>query len=236
VGPEIYLAFQAASAAIAGIRSCCEMLSEGKAEIKRIKQGIDDAKSIAKDVGGFFGFIKGLFADKEEKQLEKAIEQGKPKKEKYIEHIPTEDEIADEFFGHLTEFMESQTTILEWIEGEKEKLLNVYNPKQNNRKAAANLIRYEARINDMTREFAQILGDAPRRLGSVRLKFEEQYAIVVEAQKKAKERERIRKQQEAWQQEAEYNDRVDLMVALLVTLLLVAELWALWISSFTEAF
>ena len=32
------------SSALKGIRSCCEMLSEGKAEIQRIKKGVEDAK------------------------------------------------------------------------------------------------------------------------------------------------------------------------------------------------
>ena len=46
---EIVLAFQAASAAIEGIRSCCDALNEGRAEIQRIKKtvegGVNDAVS-----------------------------------------------------------------------------------------------------------------------------------------------------------------------------------------------
>ena len=56
------------SSALKGIRSCCEMLSEGKAEIQRIKKGVEDAKAIVKDVSGFFGWVKSLFLPEDNNQ------------------------------------------------------------------------------------------------------------------------------------------------------------------------
>ena len=49
-----FTAIMAMQAAISGIRSCCEMLSEGKAEVQRIKKAVNDAKEIATEIGGFF--------------------------------------------------------------------------------------------------------------------------------------------------------------------------------------
>jgi hypothetical protein len=55
----------AAQAAVAAVRKGCEMLSEGKAEISKLKstveKGIGDAKAIYKEVTGLWGWLKGLF-------------------------------------------------------------------------------------------------------------------------------------------------------------------------------
>jgi len=68
------------SSALKGIRSCCEMLSEGKAEIQRIKKGISDAKEIAKEVSGFWSWIQGLFLPKD-KQPSVVVKVEEPKLE-----------------------------------------------------------------------------------------------------------------------------------------------------------
>lgn len=54
-----------AQGAVAAIRSGCQMLSEGKAEIdkfkKTVEQGVGDAKAIYGQVTGLWGWITGLF-------------------------------------------------------------------------------------------------------------------------------------------------------------------------------
>jgi len=55
----------AAQAAVAAVRKGCEMLSEGKAEISKLKstveKGIGDAKAIYKEVTGLWSWLLGLF-------------------------------------------------------------------------------------------------------------------------------------------------------------------------------
>lgn len=233
MGPEFYLAFQAASAAVAGIRACCEALSEGKAEIIRIKKGVSDAKEIIKEVSGFWGFIKSVFG-KPKAQSESVKPVQKEAKDEYIEHEQTREEIEDKFFDNMIKFMEAQAIILDALQVEKDRLLNTFNPKQNNRKAAAELIRNERKIHLLMVEFNDLTNAAPRVLGAVREQFREKYAIVLDAQNKAKERERIKRQQETSKQDLDRNDRIDFLVALLVTFALLAELWAVWIKSFTN--
>lgn len=233
MGPEFYLAFQAATAAVAGIRACCEALSEGKAEIVRIKKGVADAKEIIKEVSGFWGFIKS-FLGKPKTQSESSEPIKKEAKDEYIEHEQTREEIEDKFFDNMIKFMEAQNVILDGLASERERLLNTFNPKQNNRKAAAELMRNERRIHILMTEFNDLTNGAPRVLGAVREQFSEKYAVVIEAQARAKERERIKKQQESWQQDSERSDRIDLLVSLFLTSILLGELWAVWINSFTE--
>lgn len=234
MGPEFYLAFQAATAAVAGIRACCEALSEGKAEIIRIKKGVQDAKAIVDEAKSIWGIIGSFFAKpKPDSSVgDKPTEKAPQPKDEYIEHEQTREEIEDKFFDNMIKFMEAQTIILDALEVERERLLNTFNPKQNNRKAAAELMRNERKIHILMTEFNELTAGAPRVLGAVREQFTQKYAVVVEAQARAKERERIRKQQESWQRDSDRSDRIDLLVSLFVTLVLVAELWAIWINSF----
>jgi hypothetical protein len=57
-----------AQSAVAAIRSGCQMLSEGKAEIgkfkKQVEGGVADAKAIYKEITGIWGWLKGLLGGK----------------------------------------------------------------------------------------------------------------------------------------------------------------------------
>jgi hypothetical protein len=54
-----------AQSAVTAIRSGCQMLSEGRAEIgkfkKQVEGGVADAKAIFKEVTGIWGWVRGLF-------------------------------------------------------------------------------------------------------------------------------------------------------------------------------
>ena len=57
-----------AQSAVAAIRTGCNMLAEGKAEIdkfkKTVEKGVGDAKAIYSEVVGIWGWIQGLFGQK----------------------------------------------------------------------------------------------------------------------------------------------------------------------------
>ena len=59
-----------AQSAVAAIRSGCQLLSEGKAQINELKEqvekGVGDAKAIYKEVTGLWGWLKSLFSDPKE--------------------------------------------------------------------------------------------------------------------------------------------------------------------------
>ena len=130
--------------------------------------------------------------------------------------------------------MEAQTIILDDISARKEELLNHFNPKQNNRIAAAKLIKDERKINQMAMEFSELLSGAPKILGGVYSDFKEKYPVVVQAQERAKERLRITKQQESWRREEEHHQVVDLVIGMSLTMAFVLWLWAIWIKLFTR--
>lgn len=230
------LAFEGAKFALNGIRSCCDMLAEGKVEIQRIKKGVEDAKSIAKDVSGLWTFLKSLldaFLGKPKAHADGVVVPPPPPaakpKDEYVDYVPDEDDISEQFFDHLITFMQNQAVILDHIAEQKEHLLNHFNPDQNSRVAAALLIKDERKINQMALEFSALLVSAPRALGAVYTDFKEKYPVVVEAQARAKERLRIARQHESWRREQAYKEGLALVVGLFLTLLLTVWLWAVWI-------
>jgi hypothetical protein len=247
VGPEFFAAFQIARMALDGIRSCVDMLNEGKGELQavtgEIKQGVESAKQIYAEVTNFWGWIKNLFGGSSEPthravlasststatSSEPAKQEVKQAK-KQTDEGPSVDDVIEQFLTHFTNFVEAQTTILDTIEDEREKILNVWNPKQNNRRAAIDLIRYERRINDMALELSGLMASAPRKLGSVREQFQEKLDIVQEAQARAKERARIRRLQESWQRDLLRNHRIDRAVATVWVAIVLIWIWATLLS------
>jgi hypothetical protein len=249
VGPEFFAAFQIARMALDGIRSCVDMLNEGKGELKavtgEIKQGVESAKAIYTEVTSFWAWLTKLLgiADKPAKQVsdisvvdtpksttaEEPAKQAKKQAAKQAEG-PSVDDVIEQFLTHFTNFIEAQTTILDAIEDEREKILNVWNPKQNNRRAAIDLIRYERRIDDMAMELSGLMASAPRKLGSVREQFSEKLDIVRDAQAAAKSRARVKRQQELWQQDLLRNHRIDRGVTAATVVLVILWLWGMLLS------
>lgn len=248
MGPEFYAAFQVAKLALAGIRSCVDMLNEGKGELQavtgEIKQGVESAKAIYGEVTSFWDWLKKLFGGSSQSahgavlpsaaatatNAEPAKQETKQAKKQQVQEGPTEDEVIEQFLTHFTNFVEAQTTILDTIEDERDRILNVWNPKQNNRRAAIDLIRYERRINDMAMELSGLMAGAPRKLGSVREQFSEKLDEVRDAQSRAKERFRVKKLQEAWQRDLLRNHRIDRTVASVTVLLVLLWIWGMLLS------
>ena len=95
------------------------MLSEGKAEIQRIKKGVEDAKAIGKEVSGFFAWITGLFSPPSPKNEPVVKTDGKKTqvvKEEYVDYIPDEDAIIDQFIKHVGDFFKAQAFLVAYKE------------------------------------------------------------------------------------------------------------------------
>jgi hypothetical protein len=114
-----------AQSAVGAIRAGCQMLSEGKAEIgkfkKQVEGGVADAKAIYKEVVGIWGWIQGLFGVQKPKQAPQQIlsstaaPQAKSvAKEEY--HIPTQDEVVQQFIGHVGEWFDNYHTLKTFTE------------------------------------------------------------------------------------------------------------------------
>lgn len=228
---EPFSAIMAMQAAIAGIRSCAEMLSEGKSEVQRIKKAVADAKEIAAEIGGFFSWVKGLLDIKPPPPASPVAATPEPakakSKEEWVEHIPDEHEIVDRFVRHLSEFLRQQAALVEYIE-ERKRLIFEGKVTENAHEAALELVMLEHRIEVFGAELREMMTiNAPRQLGPLYTKFNEMHGLVTEEQRAAKERERREANQKRWRRDQIRYLLIERGMAALWAVLAVMWMWGL---------
>jgi hypothetical protein len=127
------LALQAMRAAYSGIQYCCDCLREGSVEIQRVKKtvegGVADAKKIYSEVTGLWGWLKGLLGapakphgstsakpTEATEQTEPVAKKKSKAKDEYVDHIPSQDEVVQQFIGHVGEWFDSYHTLKTFTE------------------------------------------------------------------------------------------------------------------------
>ena len=221
------------SSALKGIRSCCEMLSEGKAEIQRIKKGVADAKEIAKEVTGFFGWIANLFSSpRSNQEPPKTVGETKPttKKDEYVDYIPDQDAIIDQFIKHVGDFFKAQAYLIAYKEDLERKVFST--SYGDNNIGALELISIETKLVKCGRELVELMNEAPAELGPLYSRYKAMYAKILDEQRKSRERDKRNEKQRRLDKIKTENDRVDRCVPHWVTLGLVIIFWLfVWLIS-----
>jgi hypothetical protein len=125
------LALQAMRAAYSGIQYCCDCLREGSVEIQRVKKtvegGVADAKKIYSEVTGLWGWFKSLLGGPRRTEpapqatpaapaAEVATSKKQKAKDGYVDHIPTQDEIVQQFIGHVGEWFDKYAFLKAYTE------------------------------------------------------------------------------------------------------------------------
>jgi hypothetical protein len=228
-----FTAIAALRAAYSGIQYCCQALGEGKVEIQRIKKAVEDAKEIAEDVSGIWATIKSLFsgAPNQKETLQTDLSRtATPQKDEYIDHIPDENEIVQQFVKHLGVFFKNHHDLVEYTEKRYQEVFASANPDQTQ---ILELTTLQAEVDSAYLKLSETMRvRAPAQLGPIWTKFNEMNKKVSVERSKKKERDRIKKQQENSKRDEEYTNRVELGMGLFVTMLFLLELWAIWINLF----
>jgi len=220
--------------ALKGIRSCCEMLNEGKAEIQRIKKGVADAKEIVKEVSGFFGWVKSLFSGVQSKsqtpQANLKSLQTTQKKDEYVDYIPDEDAIVDQFIKHVGDFFKAQAYLIAYKEDLERKVFS--SSHGDNNIGALELISIETKLVKCGTELRELMNEAPAQLGPLYSRYKAMHSKILDEQRKARERDRKNERQRRIDQIKTENDRVDRCVPHWVTLGLIIVFWVfIWLIS-----
>lgn len=230
---SIGLAFKAMQAAYEGINYCCEALSEGKVAVKKIKQATEDAKVIVQDVKGIWGFFKGLFSKPEVKAVEPTAPA--PKKKEIIKtHIPNETEIVQQFVQHLGEFFRNHKKLSEYVEIRYEEVFASQDPNPED------ILELSVYKNELDQTYVKLSGimrgaNVPPQLGPLWDNYNQIYSKVQAEQSRRKEQIRIRRQQETNRLDRIKREQTEMIAGLFLTLVIVAWLWAVWLTSFSEA-
>ena len=167
----------------AGIQFCCDCLREGSVEIQKVKKtvegGVTDAKKIYAEVTGIWGWLKGLFGEKpkaaahvEAKAIEQKPATKKPSaKEEYIDHIPTQDEVVQQFIGHVGEWFDNYHTLKTYTE---KRYAEVFGKDEIDQKEVLELTQLQVEVDSAYPALMSLMTtNAPWQLGPIWSQFKE---------------------------------------------------------------
>jgi len=152
-------------------------------------------------------------------------------KDVYIRHVPTEAEIVQKFVDHVGDFYHHHRELSEIYDSKSEEVFAMDRPDPRD------ILLLSQIKHELDGSYMKLSGmmrgmHVPPQLGPLWDNFHAIYEKATEQQQARRERERIQRLYEAWQRKEAFDSKVDLGVALFVTLILVAEIWAVWINSF----
>lgn len=237
------LALQAMRAAYSGIQYCCDALREGTVEIQLVKKtvegGVADAKKIYAEVTGIWGWLKSLLGapakPNRSTQSEPATattapepvakKKSKAKDDGYIDHIPTQDEVVQQFIGHVGEWFDKYAFLKSYTE---KRYAEVFGKDVIDQKEVLELTQLQVEVDAAYPALMSLMtSNAPWQLGPIWSQFKDMQDKVKAGQAarqlKAK-REKARNDAIAFRQR---HDRIDRNVVVFFTTLLIAYFWLL---------
>jgi len=231
----------AAQAAVAAVRKGCEMLSEGKAEINKLKstveKGIGDAKAIYKEVVGIWAWIQSLFGATK-KPVERAVvqqavaaEPAKPSKKKSkAEPELSYEEYQTQAIHQVCEQLKVFFEIRRNLRAHCLELEEVSKTTEKIEDSAIDRVEIELQLENMTVQVREAMVYAPKELRDIYSRFLEMYDLILEEQEFDRQLKRKRERDAKWQRELLRNHRVDRAVVTATVLILVLWMWAFMLS------
>lgn len=243
------LALQAMRAAYSGIQYCCDCLREGSVEIQRVKKtvegGVADAKKIYAEVTGIWGWIKGLFGgagsaptvsapapkpagDQAPATVSKGAKKTARKNDGYVDHIPTQDEIVQQFIGHVGDWFDNYATLKAFAE---KRYAEVFGKDEIDQKEVLELTQLQVELDASYPALMTLMTtNAPWQLGPIWTQFKEMQDKVKAGQAARQMKQKREKAARDAAAARARNDRIDLNVVLFFTGLGVWYFWTLiWI-------
>lgn len=236
------LALQAMRAAYSGIQYCCDCLREGSVEIQRVKKtvegGVADAKKIYAEVTGIWGWIKSLLGAPAKsnqsaiaKQHEAATEPAKSpakkssSKDEYVDHIPTQDEVVQQFIGHVGEWFDKYAFLKSYTE---KRYAEVFGKDVIDQKEVLELTQLQVEVDAAYPALMTLMtSNAPWQLGPIWTQFKEMQDKVKVGQAARQMKQKRERAALVARQHRERHDRIDRNVTVFFLLLMVAYFWLL---------
>lgn len=227
----------AAQAAVAAVRKGCEMLSEGKAEIgklkKTVEQGIGDAKAIYKEVTGLWGWFLGLIGKKPAPKapvVEAPVatpEPVKPAKKKKSEPEPelSYEEYQTQAIHQVCEQLKTFFEIRRTLKAHCHELEEISKTTATIEDSAIDRVEIELQLENMTVQIREAMVYAPRELRDIYSRFLKMYEQIIEEQEFERQvRKKQQRDEEArrWQQRGK---RIELGVEIAATAILFLVVW-----------
>lgn len=231
----------AAQAAVAAVRKGCEMLSEGRAEIGKLKKqvegGVADAKAIYSEVVGLWGWVQTLFGKK--KPNPKPVEVTAPATPVHAPSKKTKRESEPELSYEeyqtqaIHQVCEQLKTFFEIRRKLKEHCLELEEASKTTttiEDSALDRVEIELQIENMSVQIREAMVYAPKELRNIYSRFLEMYDLILEEQEFDRQLKRKRERDAKWRRELLRNHRIDRTVVSVTVLVLVLWMWGLMLS------
>ena len=235
-----------AQSTVAAIKKGCQLLSEGKAEIGKLKstveKGVADARAIYQEVTGLWGWVKGLFGKKPkqsapavppiaatepapaEQRVEKKANRRQAEPELTFEEYQTR--AIHQVCEQLKTFFEIQRKLREHCRELEEQSKTTATIED----SAIDRVQIELQLENMTVQVREAMVYAPRELRDIYSRFLKMYEQILEEQEFDRQLKRKQERDRRWQREAIRNHRIDRALTLAWVLLVVAWMWSLMLS------
>ena len=222
-------------AAYSGIQYCCEALREGTVEVQRVKkeitQGVDNAKTLYREITGLWSWIQGLFGVAKPAApptsapvpVAEPVAQKKARaKAQYTEYIPTQDDVVQQFIDHLGVWFENYAKLKEYAEA---RYKEVFSKDQIEQKEVLELTRLQAELDTAYPTLSTLMSGAPWQLGPIWTQFREMQDKVKAGQAARQMKERREKATREARAAKARSDRIDRNMTIFWTGMLVGYFW-----------
>ena len=241
----------AAQATVAAIRKGCELLSEGKAEIGKIKaqveKGVSDAKAIYAEVTGIWAWVSSLFGTKKPNspivsnkessaspKVQEAIKAAaRPKDPSKLSYEEYKAKAVHDIFEQLKTFF----TIKKQLQEHCRELEETSQTTDDIAGAALDRIEIQWQLAEMNKQISQaMIYQTPSELGlgSLYKDFLKTYGDIEEEQEFTRQLKKKLELDEKWQQEEIRHLKVDLLVAATITTVISYVIWSILLSLSTR--
>lgn len=229
-------------AAYSGIQYCCDCLREGTVEIQKAKKtiegGVADARKIYSEVTGIWGWLKSLLSGPKDNKTPATTPVAAPAKKpvaKEIAHIPDENEIVQQFIGHVGEWFDNYHTLKTFAEKRYDE---VFSKDVIDQKEVLELTQLQVELDAAYPALmTQMTTNAPWQLGPIWSQFKEMQDKVKAGQaarQMRQKRERALNEARAAQKRS---DQIDRNMTWFWSIMLVSYFWVLmgtvWLSMTT---
>lgn len=237
----------AAQGIVAGIRQGCELLSQGKQEITKLKKsvegGVADAKAIYSEVAGLWGWLKGLLSGKPKARASApvAAPAAKPaggagsaagsrkarERDKELSYEEYQTQAIHQICEQLKQFFEIRRQLIEYcsqLEEESKTTTDIEG-------AALDRIQIQMQLEQMTVQIRETMIYTPKEIGlqSIYTRFLKMYDQILEEREFDRALKRKQKIDEEWQQEYRRRIRLAKLGYAVVVLIAILEMMGLFL-------
>ena len=221
---------------VVAIKQGCQMLSEGRAEIgklkKTVEQGVGDAKAIYKEITGIWSWIKGIFGKPPPISPVKTPQPApaQPKSKKTPEPELTYEEYQTRAIHQVCEHLKTFFEIRRQLTEHCHKLEEESKTTSKIEDSAIDRVQIEMQLESMTVQIREAMVYAPNELRDIYTRFLKMYDQIMEEQEFARQLKKKQDRDAKWQQELLRNHRIDRAVLGVVVILVVLWMWAMMLS------